>query len=62
MQSAGVGLILNVFLSLGLIYRFGFAGAVLGTAISIVSASMYFLYLFHHSTGYSIMRLFRELI
>jgi O-antigen/teichoic acid export membrane protein len=60
MQSAGVGLILNVFLSTGLIYRFGFAGAVLGTAISIISASTYFLYLFHRATGYSIVRLFRE--
>jgi O-antigen/teichoic acid export membrane protein len=60
MQSAMVGLVLNAVLSFGLIYRFGFAGAVLGTAISLVSASTYFLYLFHRDTKYSVARLFRE--
>lgn len=60
MQSALIGIILNVFLSLGLIYRFGFAGAVVGTAVSLVSASSYFLYLFHKDTKYSVGRLLRE--
>lgn len=60
MQSAMLGLTLNVVLSFGLIYRFGFAGAVLGTAISLVTASTYFLYLFHLDTKYSVARLFRE--
>jgi O-antigen/teichoic acid export membrane protein len=60
MQSALMGIILNVFLSVGLIYRFGFPGAVLGTAGSLASASTYFLYLFHRDTRYSVLRLFRE--
>jgi O-antigen/teichoic acid export membrane protein len=60
MQSALVGIIVNVFLSAGLIYRFGFPGAVFGTATSLVSASTYFLYLFHRDTRYSVLRLLRE--
>lgn len=60
MQSAAVGIVLNVFLSFGLIFRFGFAGAVLGTAISLAVASTYFLFLFHRSTAYSVVRLIRE--
>ncbi len=57
LQSALVGIAMNIVLSLGLIYRFGFAGAVFGTAISLVSASSYFLYLFHRDTKYSIVKL-----
>jgi O-antigen/teichoic acid export membrane protein len=60
MQSAVAGLILNVVLSFGMIYRFGFAGALLGTSISLGVASTYFLYLFHRQTGYSVKKLFRE--
>ncbi len=37
-QSAILGVVLNVVLSLGLIYKFGFAGAVLGTASSLILA------------------------
>jgi O-antigen/teichoic acid export membrane protein len=59
-QSALVGLGLNVFLSVGLIYRFGFAGAVVGTSVSLMLASTFFLYLFHAHTGYSVGRLIRE--
>jgi O-antigen/teichoic acid export membrane protein len=58
-RSALVGLILNVALSVPLIYRFGFAGAVVGTSCSLIAASTYFLYLFHRNTGYSVNRLFR---
>ena len=60
MQSALMGIIVNVLLSLVLIYRWGFAGAVFGTAISIILASTYFLYLFHRDTKYSTVRLIRE--
>lgn len=57
-RSALLGIVMNVILSLGLIYRFGYAGAVLGTSISLIAGSGYFLYLFHRETGYSAGRLF----
>ncbi len=60
MRSAALGLTLNVILSVALIYRYGFAGAVIGTSLSLVIASGYFLFLFHHHTGYSVRRLLRE--
>ena len=59
-QSALLGVVLNVVLSLGLIYKFGFAGAVLGTAISLILASTFFVTVFHRQSGYSIFRVFRE--
>jgi O-antigen/teichoic acid export membrane protein len=59
-QSAMLGLTLNVVLSLGLIYKFGFAGAVAGTFTSLVIASGYFMWMFHQHTGYSILRVLRE--
>ena len=59
-QSATLGIVLNVILSLGLISRFGFAGAVMGTAASLILASAYFMALFHRRTGYSISRVLRE--
>jgi len=59
-QSAMLGLILNVVLSLGLIYKFGFAGAVLGTSVSLILASGYFMWVFHSRTGYSVSRVLRE--
>lgn len=60
MRSAMLGIALNVILSLALVYRYGFAGAVVGTSISLVVASAYFLYLFHHQTHFSVWRLLRE--
>jgi len=59
-QSATVGIVLNVILSFGLIYKFGFAGAVVGTSVSLVVASGYFMSLFYRSTGYSFARVLRE--
>lgn len=59
-RSAIVGIVLNVVLSLGLIYRFGFAGAVLGTSVSLILASLYFMSVFHRRTKYSISRVLRE--
>ncbi len=58
--SALVGIGLNVPLSFALIYFYGFGGAVLGTCISLVTASAFFLYLFHRHTQNSIARLLRE--
>ena len=59
-QSAMLGVVINVILSLGLIYKFGFAGAVLGTSASLIIASVYFMSLFHRRTAYSVNRVLRE--
>jgi O-antigen/teichoic acid export membrane protein len=59
-QSATLGIVLNVVLSLGLIYKFGFAGAVVGTAASLTLASAYFMFLFHEHTGYPVNRVLKE--
>lgn len=59
-HSALLGIVLNVGLSLALIYEFGFAGAVVGTSISLIVASVYFIAIFHQRTGYSLTRLLRE--
>jgi stage V sporulation protein B len=59
-QSALLGIFLNVFLSFGLIYKFGFAGAVAGTSASLILSSIYFISIFHHRTRYSFGRLLRE--
>jgi len=55
-QSAILGIVINIVLSLGLIYKFGFAGAVLGTSASLILASAYFMSVFHRRTGYSVSR------
>lgn len=59
MRSALLGMGTNIVFSVGLIYRFGFPGAIIGTALSLVIASYYFFYLFHLHTGYSVARLIR---
>lgn len=59
-ESAVLGIIINVALSLGLIYRYGFAGAVVGTSVSLLAASTYFVYVFHRHTKYSLKRLAKE--
>lgn len=59
-RSAVVGIVVNVGLSLILIYKFGFAGAVLGTSTSLIIATAYFLYLFHRETGNPFRRVLRE--
>ena len=59
-KSAVLGIVVNVILSLGLIYKYGFAGAVLGTSAALVLASAYFLTVFHRSTRYSFTRLLRD--
>jgi len=59
-QSAIVGIVLNVILSLALIYKYGFEGAVLGTSASLLVAAAYFQYLFFRQTGYALKRLIVE--
>lgn len=59
-QSALLGLSVNVVLSLALIYKFGFPGAVIGTSVSLILASTYFMSLFHRRTGYPMLRVLRE--
>jgi O-antigen/teichoic acid export membrane protein len=60
MQSAVLGITLNLVLSFGLIYKFGFAGAVVGTSASLTLASAYFMAMFHRRTGYAVSRVLRE--
>src|SRR5581483_6820080 len=60
MYSALIGVVLNLVLSSALIYTFGFAGAVTGTSISLITASLIFFYLFHRETRSSLSRLLRE--
>ena len=50
--SAFVGVLINLVLSLVLIYYLGLSGAVWGTTIAIFVSTVYFVYLFHHQTGY----------
>jgi O-antigen/teichoic acid export membrane protein len=59
-QSATLAMALNIVLSFGFIYRFGFPGAVLGTALSLFTGSAYFVWVFHRHTRYSFSRLARE--
>ncbi len=51
---------INIVLSLGLIYKFGFAGAVLGTSASLILASGFFMSVFHRRTGYPVFRVLQE--
>jgi len=59
-DAAILGVVVNVVLSFGLIYRYGFAGAVVGTAVSLIVSAMYFTVVFHRQTGYSLFRLLGE--
>jgi O-antigen/teichoic acid export membrane protein len=59
-QSALLAIVLNVILSLGLIYKFGFAGAVMGTAGALILASGFFIVVFHRQTGYPVSRVLKS--
>jgi O-antigen/teichoic acid export membrane protein len=59
-ESALLAIVLNLILSLGLIYKFGFNGAVMGTAAALILASAYFIAVFHHRTRYPILRVLKE--
>ncbi|HJX00051.1 MAG TPA: oligosaccharide flippase family protein [Terriglobales bacterium] len=58
-NSAVLGITVNLVLSLGLIYKYGFSGAVLGTSAALILAAGYFLSVFHRSTGYPFLPLLR---
>lgn len=60
MRSAVLSICVNLVLSLGLIYMWGFAGAVIGTAMAMLVGSLYFMVLFHLQTGYSVRRVLRS--
>jgi O-antigen/teichoic acid export membrane protein len=59
-QSSLLGIVLDVVLSLGLIYKFGFAGAALGTSVSLLLAAVFLIWKFHKESGYPFGRLLRE--
>lgn len=59
-QSCALGVILNIFVSLGLIYKFGFAGAAVGTSVSLSLAALFLIWKFHRESGYPFRRLVRE--
>ena len=60
LYSAILGILLNVTLSLFLIrHAYGFGGAVIGTSLSLIVASCFFLYLFRRETGRTLPKVFR---
>jgi len=58
--SALLGIVLNLTTSLFLIRAYGFQGAVIGTSVSMVIASVFFLYMFHRETGGSYSKVIRS--
>jgi O-antigen/teichoic acid export membrane protein len=52
--------LVNIVLSFALIYRYGFAGAVVGTSASLIVSAGYFFVVFHRQTKYSLLRLLGE--
>jgi O-antigen/teichoic acid export membrane protein len=50
--SAFIGVLLNLVLSLVLIYYLGLSGAVWGTTVAVFVATVYFVYIFHRQTRY----------
>jgi len=59
-NSTLVALLFTVTLSLLLIYKFGFAGAVVGVLVADFVATAPFLYWFYELTGYPVGRLIQE--
>lgn len=51
LYSAVVGIVLNVSVSFFLIRTYGFAGAVVGTSVSLLLASLFFIYQFWRETA-----------
>jgi len=58
-NGAIIGILSNLVLSFLLIYKYGFAGAVVGTSASLILAAVYFIWAFHVQTGYSFVRLLK---
>lgn len=59
-QSCALGIVLNVILSLALIYKFGFAGAAIGTSVATSVAALLLIWKFHRESGYPAARMLRE--
>ena len=59
-QSAVLGIVSNIVLSSILIYKFGFAGAVMGTAGALIIGAVFYIVMFHKITGYPVVRVLRE--
>ena len=59
-QSSVLGIALNAGLSLALIHKFGFAGAAIGTAVSLFLAAAFLIWKFHHESGYEFGPLIRQ--
>jgi hypothetical protein len=55
-----VGVVSNIVLSTVLIYKFGFAGAVIGTACALILGGGVFIILFHRINHYPFTRVFLE--
>lgn len=60
LYSSLLGIVLNLTSSLFLIRAYGFQGAVIGTSLSMVIASVFFLYMFHRETGGSYSKVIRS--
>jgi O-antigen/teichoic acid export membrane protein len=57
LNSAVLGIVVNLCLSFLLIRLYGFQGAVIGTSVSLCIASAYFLYAFERETKSSLLQL-----
>ena len=60
LYSAILGIVLNITLSFVLIRAYGFAGAIIGTSVSLTVASIYFLLECQRETGISLVSLMRS--
>lgn len=60
MYSSILSLLLNLLLSPVLIWKFGFAGALWGTTLSLVVGAIYFCVLFHRHTAIPFLPVFRS--
>jgi len=56
-RAAVLTIVLNLVVSTLLILYLGFAGAVYGTALALITATCYFVTMFHKRTGYSLRSL-----
>jgi O-antigen/teichoic acid export membrane protein len=59
-RSSLLGIGLDIVLSLVLIHWLGFAGAAVGTSLSLLIAAVYLTWTFHRQHSYSFRRLLRE--
>jgi len=55
-MSSTFGVFLNLFASIVLVIKIGFFGVVLGTSISMIFASGYFILMFHRTMNISVIK------